>query len=171
MIKKLFALLLCTLTVFSMAACGGKKNDGPSFENTEAVINAIYEKKTLELSMASMPVDLTDEFAVQSYLGLTPDDTDKLKEATASEAMMGQACSIVVAEVTDASDAGEIAQKMANGIDQNKWICVGADKLRVVTCDKYILLVMIDSTLYSVDDIVDAFTDVCGYTDGEYYKQ
>lgn len=189
MIKKLVALLLCAAIAFSMTACGNKTQNSPSateetsegttgqtspsFENTEDIINAIYEKKTMELKMDSIPVDISDEFALQSYLGLTPDDADKLVEATASEAMMGQACSIVAVEVMDASDAGEIAQKMANGIDQNKWICVEADNLRVVTCDKYILLVMISSSLDSVtvDEIVDAFTEVCGYTDGEYYKK
>ncbi|MDD6290795.1 MAG: hypothetical protein PUA77_03250 [Lachnospiraceae bacterium] len=189
MIKKIVALLLCAAITFSMTACGNKTQNSssatekateettrpaaPSFESTEDIINAIYEKKPMELNMGSIPVDLTDEFALQSYLGLTPDDADKLVEATASEAMMGQACSIVTVELIDASDAGEIAQKMANGIDQNKWICVEADNLRVVTCDKYILLVMISSSLdsVSVDEIVNAFTEVCGYIDGEYYKK
>ena len=183
MMKKIIALLLSATMTLSMTACGGKANDtqqaseetpkqeAPSFDSTEEIINAIYEIKPMELNMGNMAVDLNDEYALQSYLGLTPDDADKLAEATASEAMMGQACSIVVAEVIDASSAGEIAQKMANGIDQRKWICVEADELRVVTCDKYILLVMFDSRLDSVDDIVDAFTQVCGYTDGEYHKE
>lgn len=186
MIKKIVALLLSAAMMLSVTACGsgsvgnseqagGSTNqEAPSFDNTEAVINAIYEKKPIELNMGSIPVELTDEYSLSAYTGLTPDDADKLVEATASEPMMGQACSIVVAELTDASNAADIAQKMANGIDQRKWICVEADTLKVVTCDKYVLLVMIDSQfadMVTVDDIVGAFTEVCGYTDGEYEKQ
>ena len=183
--KKIIALLLGAVITCSMVACGSQAeqtpNDteteaaasqsAPDFESTEALINSIYEIKPMELDMVFIPVDLAAEFALKAYLGLTPEDADKFVEATASEAMMGQACSIAVADVADTADVAEIAQKMANGIDQNKWVCVEADKLRVVTCDKYILLTMIDSRLDSVDDIVDAFTEVCGYTDGEYYKQ
>lgn len=184
MMKKIVVLLLSAAMMLSMTACGGagnpKPGDGnanqeaPSFDNTEAVINAIYEIKAVDLSMMSIPVDLTDEYSLSAYTGLTPDDADKLVEATASEPMMGQACSIVVAELTDASNTADIAQKMANGIDQRKWVCMEADTLRVVTCDKYVLLVMIDSELsegVTVDEIVDAFTQVCGFTDGEYSKQ
>lgn len=183
MMKKLIALLLLTAMTF-VTACGnssvgggssqGSGQEAPSFDSTEDVINKIYEKKTVDLNMASIPVDLTDEYSLLAYTGLTPDDADKLTEATASEPMMGQAVSIVVAELTDASNAADIAQKMANGIDQRKWICMEANTLRVVTCDKYVLLVMADSELsdaVTVDEIVDAFTAVCGYTDGEYSKQ
>lgn len=184
MMKKIAALVLCASMALSVTACGkrGSNNastqenqkEAPSFDSTEDIINAIYEKKPVDLNMASMPVDLTDEYALLAYTGLTPDDADKLAEATASEPMMGQPMSVVVTELTDKSAAADIAQKMANGIDQRKWICVEADTLRVVTCDKYVLLVMIGSDFadtVTVDEIVDAFTDVCGYTDGEYSKQ
>lgn len=184
MMKKLVALLLSAAMMLSVTACGsgsgdsqangGAGQEAPSFDSTEDVINAIYEKKSIDLEMVSIPVDLTDEYALSAYTGLTKDDADKLAEATASEPMMGQALSIVVAETTDASSTADIAQKMANGIDQRKWICVQADTLRVVTCDKYVLLVMIDSQFsdsVTVDEIVDAFTEVCGFTDGEYQKQ
>lgn len=182
--KKIVAMLLCAAMLLSVTACGsgagdrkedqGTKQEAPSFASTEDIINAIYEKKPIDLTMGSTPVDLTDEYSLLAYTGLTPDDADKLAEATASEPMMGQALSIVAAETADASATADIAQKMANGIDQRKWICVEADTLRVVTCDKYVLLVMIDSQfsdLVTVDEIVDAFTEVCGFTDGEYTKQ
>lgn len=184
MMKKIVALMLSAAMAFSVTACGSGAGDSqadqnagqeaPSFDHTEDVINAIYEKKPVDLNMMSIPVDLTDEYALLAYTGLTPDDADKLVEATASEPMMGQALSIVVAETTDASSTADIAQKMANGIDQRKWICVEADTLKVVTCDKYVLLVMIDSgfsDIVTVDEITDAFTEICGYTDGEYEKQ
>lgn len=183
MMKKI-AVLLTTAMLLTLSACGnsgnenqagsGSEQEAPSFDSTEDIINAIYEKKPVDLNMASIPVDLTDEYALLAYTGLTPDDADKLVEATASEPMMGQAMSVVVAELTDSSSAADIAQKMANGIDQRKWICVEADTLRVVTCDKYVLLVMIGSEFsdtVTVDEIVGAFTDVCGYTDGEYSKK
>ena len=87
MMKKIIALLLSATMTLSMTACGGKANDtqqaseetpkqeAPSFDSTEEIINAIYEIKPMELNMGNMAVDLNDEYALQSYLGLTPDIT------------------------------------------------------------------------------------------------
>ncbi|MCM1284213.1 MAG: hypothetical protein NC180_11015 [Muribaculaceae bacterium] len=182
--KKFMVLLLMAALALQTAACGNQapastENESgqagvPEFDSTEDIINKIYEIKPVDLNMGNIPVDLTDENSLLAYTGLTPEDADKLVEATASEPMMGQACSIVVAEVNHAGDAPELAQKMADQIDQRKWVCMEADNLRVVTCDRYVLLVMVMSDLadtVTVDEIVDAFTEVCGYTDGEYEKQ
>ena len=65
----------------------------------------------------------------------------------------------------DKADAADIAQKMADGINPRKWVCVEADELTVVSKDNIIMLFMADHELYSMDDAVAAFTEVCGNPD------
>ena len=68
----------------------------------------------------------------------------------------------------DKADAADIAQKMADGINPRKWVCVEADELTVVSKDNIIMLFMADHELYSMDDAVAAFTEVCGNPDNTY---
>ena len=67
--------------------------------------------------------------------------------------------------IKDKADAADIAQKMADGINPRKWVCVEADELTVVSKDNIIMLFMADHELYSMDDAVAAFTEVCGNPD------
>ncbi len=53
---------------------------------------------------------------------------------------------------------------MLDGINQNKWICVGADDLKVTASGDTIMLMMVQSSLSDTvtsDQIVDAFKTVC----------
>ena len=94
------------------------------------------------------------------------DDVKKLDAAIVSEPMMGsQAYSLVLVRLKDKADAADIAQKMADGINPRKWVCVEADELTVVSKDNIIMLFMADHELYSMDDAVAAFTEVCGNPD------
>ena len=44
---------------------------------------------------------------------------------------------------------------MLDGINMRKWVCVAADKARVVTFDDKVLFVMADSELVDVDALID----------------
>ena len=134
------------------------------------ILDKIYEIKKPEFAFDSMAVDFDDEYAVSSYMGLTMDDVTKVDAAIVSEPMMSsQAYSLVLARVKDKADAAEIAQKMADGINPRKWVCVEADDLTVVSKDDIIMLFMADSELsFTSDDAVAAFTEVCGKPDQTY---
>ena len=130
------------------------------------LLDKMYAIKGPDFDVETDTVDFDDEYAVSSYTGLTMDDVKKLDAAIVSEPMMGsQAYSLVLVRLKDKADAADIAQKMADGINPRKWVCVEADELTVVSKDNIIMLFMADHELYSMDDAVAAFTEVCGNTD------
>ena len=133
------------------------------------LLDKIYAIKGPDFDVETDTVDFDDEYAVSSYTGLTMDDVKKLDAAIVSEPMMGsQAYSLVLVRLKDKADAADIAQKMADGINPRKWVCVEADELTVVSKDNIIMLFMADHELYSMDDAVAAFTEVCGNPDNTY---
>ena len=131
-----------------------------------SMIKEIYEVKNPGLMVADIPVDLNNSDSVKYYTGLS--DASKIKEAVASEAMIGsQAYSLVLVQLNDEKDAETVADEMLKGIDTRKWICVEADDLRVVGHDDVIMLFMVSSALkenVTSKQMVDAFKEVC---DGE----
>ena len=131
-----------------------------------SMIKEIYEVKNPGLMVADIPVDLSNSDSVKYYTGLS--DASKIKEAVASEAMIGsQAYSLVLVQLNDEKDAETVADEMLKGIDTRKWICVEADDLQVVGHDDVIMLFMVSSALkenVTSKQMVDAFKEVC---DGE----
>ena len=125
------------------------------------LLDKMYAINGPDFDVETDTVDFDDEYAVSSYTGLTMDDVKKLDAAIVSEPMMGsQAYSLVLVRLKDKADAADIAQKMADGINPRKWVCVEADELTVVSKDNIIMLFMADHELYSMDDAVAAFTEV-----------
>lgn len=164
--KKIISIILSAAMVMCMfASCGENKNaKGPDGTLTE-IVEKIYETTMPEFGVATIEVDLADEFARKAYTGL--DSADKITEAVASESMMGsQAYSLVLVRTKEGADIAEIAKAMKDGIDQRKWICVEADNIRVSGAGDVIMLIMISTELssdkLSVDTITDAFKTLCG---------
>lgn len=170
--KKIIAIVAALVVVLGIfAACGSQKApETTNYEGTiEELIEKLYEKQSVEFMLGSpMAVDFEDEFAVNSYLGL--EITQGLKEAVVSEPMTGsQAYSLVIARVSDTAKTEELKKAMFDGINPAKWICVEADKLRVVSSGDLIMLVMVSSDLNAdlADGMVDAFKEIVGETTGE----
>ncbi len=188
-------MIVLTMSVFTACKNTGKEDDNKGTNNTEAenkenendnndetqdsdhgnsqdavdselvsIIKKIYEIKDPELAVADTPVDLSDSDSVKYYTGLS--DSSKLKEAVASETMIGsQAYSLVLVRLNDANDGESVAKEMLNGIDPRKWICVEADDLQVVSYDDVIMLSMVSSSFkdsVTSQQLVDAFKEVCG---------
>lgn len=128
------------------------------------ILQAIYEKEPVELSLGNIDVDLQDPYAVESYLGLQ--NAAGIREALASESMFGaQAYSLVLCRVDAKADAQQIAKAMAEGINQRKWVCVYADDLKVSVADKVIMLIMLSSEYAdsaTAQSLTDAFRQVAG---------
>ena len=127
-----------------------------------AIIDAMYAIYDPILPAGTIPVDLTDEFSLSSFTGLK--DASLIKEAVASESMMGsQAYSVVLVRLNNSADAETVANAMRNGIDQRKWICVAADDIRVVAAGDVVMLCMMDSNFdVKVDTMVETFGSVVG---------
>ena len=137
-----------------------------STKTLSEIIDMIYEKKPVEISVMTSSVDLTNADMLKYNTGL--DSADKIKEAAVSEAMIGsQAYYLVLVRVNDSADAADVAQSMKDGINTAKWICVQADDLKVSAYNDLVLLIMVDSQLSDTvtsAEITDAFKEICGGT-------
>ena len=124
------------------------------------MVDAIYKIQPVELmGMETTAIDLTDETWYSYLAGLTADNVGKVDAAVISEPMTGsQAYSLVLLRLRDKADAREIADSMEENISMRKWVCVEADKARVVSFDDKLLYVMADSELVDVDLLADAAT-------------
>ena len=122
------------------------------------MVDAIDKVQPVELmGMETTAIDLTDETWYGYLAGLTADNVGKVDAAVISEPMTGsQAYSLVLLRLRDKTDAREIADSMEENISMRKWVCVEADKARVVSFDDKLLYVMADSELVDVDLLADA---------------
>ena len=129
----------------------------PDAELSE-MVDAIYKVEPVELmGMETTGIDLTDETWYGYLAGLTADNVGKVDAAVISEPMTGsQAYSLVLLRLRDKADAREIADSMEENISMRKWVCVEADKARVVSFDDKLLYVMADSELVDADLLADA---------------
>ena len=117
------------------------------------------------MGMETVAIDLTDESWYGYLAGLTADNVDKVDAAVVSEPMTGsQAYSLVLLRLKDKADAREIADSMEENISMRKWVCVEADKARVVSFDDKLLYVMADSELVDADLVADAAAKAFGAT-------
>ena len=122
------------------------------------MVDAIYKIQPVELmGMETTAIDLTDETWYGYLAGLTADNVGKVDAAVISEPMTGsQAYSLVLLRLRDKADARKVADSMEENISMRKWVCVEADKARVVSFDDKLLYVMADSELVDVDLLADA---------------
>lgn len=141
---------------------------GAEAGSLEAMINEIIAIQPVEFMAATTNLDLTDTsenaaFQLKGFTGL--DDASILKEVSAYESMIGSiAFSMVLVRVNDAANAKTVGEKMKDGIDPRKWICVEADDLQVVGCGDVVMLIMVSSAMEGMTSqaFVDAFQTVCG---------
>lgn len=177
--KRILSLVLALLMVFSLAACqqsgsNGSETANAGYEGTlTELVTALYKDNTPEFMVGeAMPIEVTDNDATFYYFGLS--SGEKLKEAVFSEPMMGsQAYSLCLARLNSADDAEDVKREIFENIDMRKWICVGADQLRVVSAGDVVLMIMIDSSLNAdiADNIVKAFETACGGLSGTSHSK
>ena len=168
--KKITALLLALILVLTMLVGCDTAAPAPDAAavgpdgTLEEILENIYATVKPEFDVITMPIDLSDADSVKYFTGL--DASDKVEEALVSESALGaQAYSLVLVRVNDAADAAQVAEEMKVGIDPRKWICVGADDLRVAGAGDVVMLIML-STEYAdaitAEAVVTAFADLCG---------
>ncbi len=167
--KKILAIFLAAMTVLSFAACNKADDSNSSSDSTvsmtlEEIINGVYEKNPVDLSLETASVDISDADMLKAFTGL--DSADKIKEVAVSEPMISsQAYSFVLVRVKNAADAEEVAGAVLSGINPRKWVCVEADDIRVMVKGDVVALYMVDSQFgeeLSGDSVEKAFTEVVG---------
>lgn len=151
----IFITLLVLVVITGVVVFNASKNESNLTSVTlnsngkiKKFINQVYDQipKDDMMSVESVNIDLNDEYALNSYLGLQ--DKDKIQCAVASEPLMtSSAYSFVVASLKDGSNAQEVANEILNGVNPRKWICVEAEQTNVIFKDNVVVLVMTDKDL------------------------
>lgn len=150
-IVAIIVILAATITLAVVLNKGDKKEDSTpdvkleTAQDMKDLINKIYTKLGDKLpSLEVFDVDKTDEFAFNSYTGLS--SADKVDAVVVSEPMMNaQSYSFVLLKVAEGADIEAMKQEMFENIDTRKWICVSAEKLYVTNYNDVICLIMADA--------------------------
>lgn len=88
----------------------------------------------------SVALSLTDTDTIKFNTGL--DDTTGITDIIISESGVGSFPYSYIMVRTDGSNTADIQEKLGNGVDPNKWICVSAEKVASVTLDNDVVLIM-----------------------------
>lgn len=133
-------------------------------EELSALVDSIYEAHPVELMMIqTTALDPADADWMKYDSGLDAELAAKVDAGVKSESMTGsQAYSLVLLRLKDAADAQTVADAMLANMDPAKWVCVMADKERVVTFDDKVLFVMTNSELTDIDAMIDALPEALG---------
>ena len=176
--KKLTAILLVMVLLFSMTACSCDNTNDPTANTTEGTsaalsgtmeenVNKLMQANPAEFMGGMMPLDLKDTseeglWALKSYTGL--DSAKDITDAAAYEPMTGaQAFSLVMVRVADGANAKDVAQRMKDNIDPRKWICAMADDVMAAGYRDVVMFIMVDTGLgKTAQSYVDAFANLCG---------
>ena len=139
-------------------------------EELENLVDKIYEgipEENMPM-LQSMLIDINDKDMVSSLIGF--DSTEKIDAIVASEPMMSsQAYSMVLVKVKDTKDANEIAKKINESVNPNKWICVSAEKIYTTSIDNIVCLVMSDEEV--AKPVFENFKKLAGKVGQEYVRE
>lgn len=176
--KKIALILSLVLLMGAMTACGSEPagTTAPAETTTpaaaapegtcEELMNKLYENVTVELPLVTetTATSLSDAETFAYVTGLA--SNEGVADVAVSMPMMGsQAYHVVMVRGESADKAAELAQYLFDNSDMARWVCVQATEKQAVVCGDLALFVMLDPQ-YGVtsDQIVEAFTTVCGGT-------
>ena len=140
---KLKFLILLPILFIMITGCGVEHIEGNLVDIMDGLYEGIAEE---ELPMMLQNTELTEE-NIENYIG-TKDIN--WSEAIVSESMVGSIAHSVVlirmSENANEKDIEEAKQIIEENANPNKWICVTAEKVEVLSKGDLILLVMSDKS-------------------------
>lgn len=166
--KKWIVFLLSVAMLGMLTACACNNTAATPLSGTmEETVTKLIEASPVEFMGGLMPINLQDTseeglWALKSYTGL--DSAEKITDAAVYEPVTGsQAFSLVLVRVKNAGEARQVAQQMKDNINPRKWICAGADQVKVAGYGDTVMFIMLDSGLgKTAQSYVDAFRTQCG---------
>ncbi|MBR2048439.1 MAG: hypothetical protein IJ960_07565 [Oscillospiraceae bacterium] len=171
--KKIALVLALVLSMSCLAACGSTAPEttapaAPAVTapagTTAELIDSIYANVTVELGLVTETTEgaLADA-EMFTYLTTLP-SMEGIVDAAVSMPMMGsQAYHLALVRAESAEKAAEAAQFMFDNMDMARWVCVQATEKQAVVCGDLALFIMLDPQHGTTSDqIVEAFTTVCG---------
>lgn len=167
--KKFMTLILSFALVFSLASCG-KKEEKKEIDvpKGEAFFEAVYEPIDADSLPAVMTTEIDlasdDLYLFTSTTGLS--DTENVEAVYSSEALISAVpYSFVYIDLKDGADVEDMMNKVSEGIDPNKWICVSAEKTIVNSINSDIILIMASKD--TADLVYNSVTNLYGEALGE----
>lgn len=153
--KRITALVLASVMLLALAACGGTKQENPGADMPVLdVLTEIMSSVETEFMAENMMLD-EENF---EYFAFIPYKDGF--EAAVNESMIGAiAHSVVLVRVPDGEDAGAVADEIKANADPRKWICVEAEKTEVLQAGNLVLLVMSATTV--ADAVISSFNSFC----------
>ena len=164
--KKIVVWIAIVSMLLGLTACGQQATQSAYPGTMTELVEGIYRNCTQQPEFAlgdPTPIDTSDAFALQSYLGLT--DASLVQEAVFSEPMINaQAYSLCALRGAEGKNPKDVAQSVLDGVDPRKWICVEADQVRVGVWGDTVVLAMVSSDLAPnlADDLMTAYSKTVG---------
>lgn len=126
-----------------LAICDNRLKDSLG-SNPDRKDSANYLLRKLRLCAdMNIPVRTIDATDETGFYNTGIKSTDLIEaDAALAEPMMGFGFSVVLVKVKDAKDAQTIAREMESGLNPMKWICTGAESVKVTVCGQYVLGIM-----------------------------
>lgn len=139
--KKTITLLLAACLVLALAACGTPAAKEEAAGDT-MTLEEIFD--SIQTDVADLPKTAITELTETNYNYYLFTDTPIAgSEALACDAMINAvAHSAVLLRVAEGDDAEAIAETLRTNANPNKWICTGAEAVKVTVHNRTILLVM-----------------------------
>ncbi len=135
--KKRYLIMTILSVILLFSACTGNKEEAINSMSLDDIMSKVLEN--VENMPETESLKLVDEY-YPSFLFI---DYDEGYEALANEAMMSSvAHSVVILKLPEGSDVEKIRQDIEKNADPAKWVCVGAEKVEVVSKGNVIMLVM-----------------------------
>ena len=158
-------LLTGVLTGCGNSAGGSAQNGTDPFADKDLadVINEIYDAAG-EIEVYLGDPEEVDESMMSYDIGT--EDLTGIAQVVASEPMMSSIpYSLCLIRVEDGADVKEIRQRIFDGANPRKWICVEAEKVTGNNAGNVILLLMADKDIEEM--VYNAFVEVAGGNVGE----
>ncbi len=169
--KKLFSLLLASVMLLSLAACGSKSDDSSASQPADALelLNTVWASYSEDEKFPAAGGDydeanmtdgapgrfgVADGDTLEFSLTFPAADAGKLSDAASLVHMMNLNTFTAGAfHITDASDVDGIVSDLKDNVMARQWMCGFPDKLVIATLGNYVV------SCYGAEDLVDTFRD------------
>ncbi len=191
--KKITALFLTVICVFSLCFCSDKEPKVPAADSGtdsgDAVTNApsgdIGVSSVDDISLENLAylfMDMTD-LGLASSCTVTPDasaatvigndefDLSYEEGISIDPMMFPNTFTLGIFRVANGGDAKNFASELEKKANRQKWVCVGADIAEAEVSGRTVLFIMADRN--RADKILDCFENICadGFVPEEHIKR
>lgn len=155
--KKILAVLLSALMMFSVVGCSSEKRDPVLSEDLTKVLETVYERADLSddfrEALQHYQVTEIDAESGQAFLGNAKVD---FTEGVVSAPMMNAVpYELVLLRLDENADVEAAKESLKENADPRKWLCVEAEEVVVESIDNTVLFLMASSQ--EANAIKDAF--------------